>query len=397
MLRHRTSVKLMWPLVCLCVSMLATATRAPAAGPGAPPALAPETSDVATLPPATPHRFFAMSYRDSIVIYDGDSGNIQGQVPAGHDPTFGMAPDNSRFYVGETLWAHGNRGSRADLLSIYEGKTLNLLKEIALPGRALVGMKFNDFNLSASGKRAYVYNMHPASSIVWVDLVNEAVGGTVEIPGCALVFPWGEAGVSSLCGDGSLATVALPDNAPPKVTHSKPFFDAVNDPIFDNSLFDSTTGRAVFLSYSGLIYDVTLGAAPTISKPWSVNEAAGQKAASTGVDDLAWRPGGRQPIAWHKQSDRLFILMHAGSYWSHNDAAGEIWVLDRKSHTLLARYPLRVKPGSLIKSISVSQSAKPQLYLLGSGGGDTVVDADTGEALHKFDEPIGEASVVANF
>jgi methylamine dehydrogenase heavy chain len=356
-----------------------------------------EISDVATLPPATPHRFFAMSYRDSIVIYDGDSGNIQGQLPAGHDATFGTSSDNSRFYVGETLWAHGNRGPRADLLSIYDGKTLDLLKEIELPGRALVGMKFNDFTLSATGRRAYVYNMHPAPSIVWVDLVKEAVGGTVEIPGCALVFAWGDEGVSSLCGDGSLAIVSLPGDAPAKVTHTKPFFDAVKDPIFDNSLFDSATGRAVFLSYSGLIYDVTLGADPTISKPWSINEAAGQKAASTGVDDLAWRPGGRQPIAWHKQSDRLFILMHAGSYWSHNDAAGEIWVLDHKSHAVLARYPLRVKPGSLIKSISVSQGAKPQLYLLGSGGGDTVVDADTGEALHKFDEPIGEASVVANF
>jgi len=356
-----------------------------------------ETSDVATLPPATPHRFFAMSHRDGIVIYDGDSGNIEGQLPAGHDATFGMAADNSRFYVGETLWAHGNRGARADLLSIYDGKTLNLLKEIELPGRAIVGVKFNDFSLSASGKRAYVYDMHPAPSIVWVDLVKEAVGGTVEIPGCALVFAWGEDGASSLCDDGSLAIVLAPDGGPPKVTHSKPFFDAVKDPIFDNSLFDGATGTAVFLSYSGLIYDVTLGADPKIAKPWSLNEAAGQKAAGTGVDELAWRPGGQQPIAWHKESDRLFVLMHAGSYWSHNDGAGEIWVLNRTTHALLARYPLRVKPGGIIRSISVSQRAKPQLYLLGSDGADTVVDADTGEALHKFDESIGAASVVASF
>jgi methylamine dehydrogenase heavy chain len=346
---------------------------------------------------AVPHRFFTIGYRGSAVIFDGDSGKLEGQVPLGQESTLALSADNSRIYVGETMWAHGNRGTRIDLLSIYDGKTLNLLKEIELPGRALVNMKFNDFSLSASGKRAYVYNMHPASSVVWVDLVKEAVGGSVEVPGCALVFAWGEDGVSSLCGDGSLATVSLPVGGLPKVSHTKPFFDAVNDPIFDNSVFDNATGRAVFLSYTGLIYAAKLGAEPVIEQPWSITEAAGQKAAGTGVDELAWRPGGRQPIAWHKQSDRIFVLMHPGSYWSHNDAATEVWVLNLKTHALLARYAVQVKPAGVVRSIVVSQKAKPQLYLLNPDGGDTVVDADTGEVLRKIDFADGEAAVVSNF
>jgi methylamine dehydrogenase heavy chain len=350
-----------------------------------PPALTAETSDVATLPIAVPHRFFTMGYRGSAVIFDGDSGKLEGQVPLGQESTLALSADNSRIYVGETMWAHGNRGARVDLLSIYDTKTLNLLKEIDLPGRALVNMKFNDFSLSASGRRAYVYNMHPASSIVWVDLVKEAVGGTAEVPGCALVFAWGEDGVSSLCGDGSLATVALPAGGAAKVTHTKPFFDAVNDPIFDNSLFDNASGRAVFLSYTGLIYSAKLGAEPVIEQPWSITEAAGQKAAGTGVDELAWRPGGKQPIAWHKQSDRIFVLMHPGSYWSHNDAATEIWVLNLKTHALLSRYAVQLKPAGVVRSIAVSQKAKPQLYLLNPDTGATVVDADTGEVLRKID------------
>ncbi len=362
-----------------------------------PPVLPAETSDVATLAPAVPHRFFTMGYRGSAVIFNGDSGKLEGQVPLGQESTLALSADNSRIYVGETMWTHGNRGARVDLLSIYDGKTLNLLKEIELPGRALVNMKFNDFSLSASGKRAYVYNMHPASSIVWVDLVKEAVGGTAEVPGCALVFAWGEDGVSSLCGDGSLATVSLPAGGAPKVTHTKPFFDAVNDPIFDNSLFDNATGRAVFLSYTGLIYTAKLGAEPVIEQPWSITEAAGQKAAGSGVDELAWRPGGRQPIAWHKQSDRIFVLMHPGSYWSHNDAASEIWVLNLKTHALLARYAVPVKLAGIVRSFAVSQRDKPQLYLLNPDGGDTVVDADTGEELRKIDFADGEAAVASNF
>jgi methylamine dehydrogenase heavy chain len=389
---HRKLTTLLTAASLCMLSCLAVAAQA-----GRPPVLQAEISDVATLAPAGPHRFFTIGYRNSAVIFDGDSGKLEGQVPIGEESTLALSADNNRIYVGETMWAHGNRGTRFDLLSIYDGKTLNLLKEIELPGRALVGTKFNDFSLSSSGKRAYVYNMHPASSIVWVDLVKESVGGTVEVPGCALVFAWGEDGVSSLCGDGSLATVSLPAGGAAKVSHTKPFFDAVNDPIFDNSVFDNATGKAVFLSYTGRIYPVLLGSEPVIEEPWSITEAAGQKAAGNGVDELAWRPGGKQPIAWHKQSDRIFVLMHPGSYWSHNDAATEIWVLNLKTHALLARYPMLVKPAGVVRSITVSQKAKPQLYLINPDGGDTVVDADTGEVLRKIDFAAGEAAVVSNF
>jgi methylamine dehydrogenase heavy chain len=89
--------------------------------------------------------------------------------------------------------------------------------------------------------------------------------------------------------------------------------------------------------------------------------------------------------------------MHAGSYWSHNDAATEVWVLNLKTHALLARYAVQVKPAGVVRSISVSQKAKPQLYLLNPDGGDTVVDADTGEVLRKIDFADGEAAVVSNF
>ncbi|HWS62083.1 MAG TPA: amine dehydrogenase large subunit [Steroidobacteraceae bacterium] len=164
----------------LAATLCASSCGAAALQAAQPPVLPAEISDVATLSIAVPHRFFTMGYRGSAVIFDGDSGKLEGQVPLGQESTLALSADNSRIYVGETMWTHGNRGTRIDLLSIYDGKTLNLLKEIELPGRALVNMKFNDFSLSASGKRAYVYNMHPASSIVWVDLVKEAVGGSSD-------------------------------------------------------------------------------------------------------------------------------------------------------------------------------------------------------------------------
>ena len=143
-----------------------------------------------------------------------------------------------------------------------------------------------------------------------------------------------------------MASVAIADDGSAKITHSKPFFDAAADPIFDISLVDRTRDKALFLSYTGLVYSVTLGANPVIDKPWSIQQAAGQKAAGTGVEELAWRPGGVQPMAWHKGSDRLFVLMHPGNYWSHRDGGTEIWVLNTKTHALVSRFPVLNKSDS---------------------------------------------------
>ncbi len=368
-----------------------------------PPPLEPEQSDVATLSPNPPHRFLTVG-RTGSVIFDGDSGKMEGSIPSGYGPNIAIAPDNSQFYVSETYWSHGARGTREDLLSVYDAKTLNLVKEIPLPGRALV-FKTQNFDVNASGTRAYVYIMHPAASVAWVDLKKQAVGGTVEIPGCALVFPWGETGFASLCGDGSLATVIIPESGPPTVTHTKPFFDANKDPIFEESLVDRATGKALFISYTGLIYEAQLGATPIIAKPWSIQQAAGFAAAGTGVQELAWRPGGGQFAAFHKASGKLFVLMHPGNYWTHKQGGTEIWVLDTKAHGLVSRFPLRPVPTSglgddavpFYADIGVSQDDKPLLYLLTSSGGDLVLDAGTGEQLRKVEFAGGNRVMVPGY
>ncbi len=368
-----------------------------------PPPLEPEQSDVATLSPNPPHRFLTVG-RTGSVIFDGDSGKMEGSIPSGYGPNVAIAPDNSQFYVSETYWSHGARGTREDLLSVYDAKTLNLVKEIPLPGRALV-FKTQNFDVNASGTRAYVYIMHPAASVAWVDLKKQAVGGTVEIPGCALVFPWGETGFASLCGDGSLATVIIPESGPPTVTHTKPFFDANKDPIFEESLVDRATGKALFISYTGLIYEAKLGATPVIAKPWSIQQAAGFAAAGTGVQELAWRPGGGQFAAFHKASGKLFVLMHPGNYWTHKQGGTEIWVLDTKAHSLVSRFPLRAVPTSglgddavpFYADIGVSQDDKPLLYLLNSSGGDLVLDAGTGEQLRKVEFAGGNRVMVPGY
>ncbi len=368
-------------------------------------ALEPEVSDVATLKTNAPHRFFTSGWdTPSLNIYDADTGKLEGMLPSGYIPNLAIAPDNSRLYIAETYWVHGNRGDRHDMVSVYDAATLNLVKEIMLPSRALVS-KVQNFDLNASGSRAYVYVMQPASSVVWVDLKKQAVGGSVEVPGCSLVFPWGEQGFASLCGDGSLALVTVPASGAAIVTHTKPFFDANQDPIFENSLVDRVTGKAIFISFTGLVYQTKLGSSAVIDKPWSIQQAAGYAIAGTGVQELAWRPGGRQLAAYHKASGKLFVLMHPGNYWTHKQGGTEVWVLDTHSHALLARFPLRAVPTSALgdervpfyANIGVSQDDKPLLYLLNPEGNDLVLDANTGEQQRKIEMASGHTVWVPGF
>jgi len=377
---------------------LAVACMVAAAPPTPAGAVDPEVSDVATLPPNPPHRFFTTGFRDQAFnIFDADSGKMEGSIPAGYVANLAIAPDDSQFYVAETYWHHGARGQRDDLVSVYDAKTLNLVKEIVLPGRALAS-KLQNFDISADGSKAYVYIMHPAASVVWVDLKKQEVGGTIEVPGCALVFPWGNSGFSSLCGDGSLANVTIPASGPAKVTHTKPFFDPNKDPIYETSFVDRATGKAVFLSYTGLVYQAKLGPEITIEKPWSIQQAAGYAPAGTGVQELAWRPGGWQQAAYHKASGKLFVLMHVGNYWTHKWGGTEVWVLDTNTHKLVSRFPLQPVVSSGLgndrvpyyANMGVSQDAKPLLYLLSGEGNDVVMDATSGEIQRKIEFAGGE-------
>ncbi|MDP9011823.1 MAG: amine dehydrogenase [Pseudomonadota bacterium] len=380
--------------------MLIAASPALAKGP-----IESDVSDVATLKPNGPHRFFTSGFRNPYFgIFDADSGKMEGSIPAGYVANLAIAPDNSNFLVSETYWTHGARGQRQDLVTIWDAKTLTLVKEIPLPGRALVGGKIHNFQLSADGSKAYVYIMLPASSVVWLDLKKQVVGGTVEIPGCALIFPWGGSNFASLCADGSLAMVDVGSSGRAAVTHSKPFFDGANDPIYENSFIDPPTGKALFLSYTGLVYPAKLGPDAVIEKPWSIQQAAGFAPSGTGVQELAWRPGGGQPAAYHKASGKLFVLMHMGTYWTHKQGGTEVWVLDTNTKKLIKRIPLQPIPTSglandrppLYATIGVSQdSEKPLIYLVSDeGGGDVVMDAGSGEILRKVESAGGESVLV---
>ena len=334
-----------------------------------------ERSDVTTMKTMAPHWVITSGQNGNgaMPVFDTDSGKMQGQI-VNYGGNLALDPGGKFFYTSETFYAHRNRGAREDVLTVWDASTLNVVKEIKIPGRMIVGSHIQNFQISADGSRAFVYNMMPSSSVVVTDLAKQAVEQTVELPGCAGVYVNAAGGFSSLCSDGSLASVSFAGGKA-NIARSKPFFDAIQDPIYDNSVSDPKTGKATFLTYSGLIYQANLGATTTPPQAWSIQVAADMKKAAAEPLAAAWYPGGSQPLAVHFSDNHIYVLVHVGEYWTHVESGSEVWLLDGNTHKLIRRANL---PENVLGAdIQVSQDATPKVFISegarGQGNGKLLV------------------------
>lgn len=318
------------------------------------------------------------------VIYDTDTGKMLGLVESSNLSDLALDPGGKAFYVSESIWTKGWRGTRQDMITVYDSATLKLKSEITMPGRILIGGRKYNFVISDGGKTAYVYNLDPASSVNMIDMAKGKFVKKIELPGCASLLPISGVGFAALCSDGSLATVKTM-GAKPEITRSAPFFSASGDPIFDNFGYDQAKQEAVFLTYTGLVYTAKLGAAPTISEPFSIQAAAGVMPGDTKPLDVHWYPGARQGLALHFATGRAFVLMHMGEYWTHKAPGTEIWELDVAAKKVVRRIPLE----EAASHIAVTQEANPKLVIGTEEGALLILDAKTGTEKFKLEKSAG--------
>ena len=388
----RTATRTIFAAAALGWTLFATAAwAAPAAETDAVPEA--ETSDVMTIPPPKPTWFFVDGGWDmpGTSIFDGETGKMKGMVETRRLADFAIDPAGKYYYVSETIWSKGDRGTRQDMVSVYDSQTLNLVTEIPLPGRILIGSRKNNFIISDDGKTAYIYDFSPASGVNIVDLAKRKFVTAIELPGCASLMPNPGVGFSALCSDGSLATVAI-KGTKADITHSAPFFSATDDPIFDNFTYDKRKQETTFLTYTGQIYQAKLGPTPIIAAPFSIQAAAGIRPGETKPLELNWYPGGRQPMALHRPSGHLFLLMHMGEYWTHKASGTEVWEVDLATQKVVKRRALK-EP---MNNIEVSQTDKPLLFMNGEEASAIVIDLATGEEKHKIERAGGSTITVAD-
>jgi len=71
-----------------------------------------------------------------------------------------------------------------------------------------------------------------------------------------------------------------------------------------------------------------------------------------------WRTGGLQHLAVHRQSGRLFAIMHRGGLETHKDPGTDIWVYELATKKRVQQISTQHKAGA----IAVSQDDKPLLF-----------------------------------
>lgn len=343
-----------------------------------------EEHPTTTLPEASPHWVYILEpvfphlIVTKIWIVDGDSLDVVGMINGGYTANLGLAEDASELYMAETFWSRGSRGDRTDVVTTFDGRTLDPKGEVALPqGRFLVVTKKYDAALTTDGRYLLSFNMAPATSVSAVDVKNQSYLTDIETPGCGLIFPSGPRRFSMICADGALLTVSFDESGQADMTRGEPFFDAENDPVFEHPGFSQRQGQAYFVSYGGMVYPVDFSTdEPQIGEAWSI---------LTDEEKGKWWPGGWQLVAYHPGTKRLFVQMHEGEKWSHKHTGTEVWVFDVETKERLQRIEVEEPALSLI----VTQDDQPLLFTLSEASSVSVFDATTYE--HKGD--VGEIGI----
>lgn len=361
----------------------ATAAEKNDLDPGAQLPLA-ETHDVARLKPTDQRRLFVLdtmfpaAQAAKTYILDGSTGKLEGMFNQAYWPNFAVSPDGSELYAVDTYWEKHTRGKRSDYIVVRDARTLEVKADVPLPaGRLLVVSKKYNFDVTPDGHFGLTYNLAPVTAVSVTDLTARKPVGSVAIPGCGLIFAQGPHRFSTLCADGSVATVTFDDAAHGTTARAEHVFDAKNDPAFEHSGWDKHGHMLYLVTYHGNVVPVSLeGEQPVAGKSWSLATAAER--------GQGWLPGGWQVSHVHSKRHELYVLMHQGHEWTHKRSGQEVWVFDVRS----GKRTHRIKLGEPSQSVAVSQDDDPLVYVITDSARIAAYQAATGKPLYQT-QPVG--------
>jgi len=310
-------------------------------------------------------------------LMDGDAGTMLGMLSTGYGFTgLALPPDGSAILSPETYFSRGTRGTRTDVVTVYNPRTLSPETEISIPAkRAGVLPMRSATGVTDDGRFLLIYNFTPAQSVSVVDLTSKRFVGEIDIPGCSMVYPTGRRSFFSLCGDGTAFTVTLDDTGKPAArARTAKLFDPERDPVTEKAVRDGNTW--LFASFAGDLVPVeTANGTTRAGTRWPLTTAAERQ--------QTWKPGGLQHLALHSRGRRLYSLMHQGGTDSHKDPGTEIWVYDLATRKRTQRIALE----SPLTSIAVTSDAKPLLFGIFIAAPELkVFDALTGRLLRTVGE-----------
>jgi methylamine dehydrogenase heavy chain len=309
-----------------------------------------------TAPASLPASWAFVNTIDSIELIDTTAkspDHVRGALGPSNFTLMALSRTRPEAYTADTFYSRGTRGVRTDVVTIWDTASLAPKGEIVLQGahRYLSAPQPNAFQLSGDESLGFVFSFTPAGAVKVLDLAARKQLSETPIPGCALIYPTGARGFSTLCGSGTMLSVQL--DAAGKVigqSETKAFNDLTNDPLFS---YPARLGAvSYFVSYNGQVQPVDLsGPAAKVLDRWSLVTPDEAKA--------NWRPSGWQ-LAAGGPDGRLYVIMQPnGRDGSHKDGGPEVWVFDPATHAKVATIKLRVSSDC----IAVSGGTHPMLLV----------------------------------
>ena len=309
-------------------------------------------------------------------LIDGDRGTLLGQLSTGFGFIRVVIPrDHKVIYAPETHFSRTTRGTRADVISMYDPSTLSPLGEIPIPAKRAFNVPvMANAQLTDDDRFLLVYNFNPAQSVSVVDTRSRKFVGEIETAGCALTYTTGARSFFSICADGTLLDVRLNEEGGLAHQERTPrMFDVQKDPATEKGVRLADTW--LFATYDGMIYPITIGPSKNLTPgtPWSLLSAADRQ--------QSWRPGGVQQVAIHAGTHRLYAIMHQGPRSSHKDPGKDVWVYDLDKRVRVQQISLKNPAGA----IQVTPDASPLLFSIFMESTTTdIYDARSGAYLRSI-------------
>ena len=145
--------------------------------------IAPEVLTVETLPEPGPNWFLGKTWSGGAHIFDAHSGEMMGMVSlAKNAPTLIANPDKREIYAAESYMTRETRGTRTDIVAIYDYDNLRTVAEIEVPNHIARLPVKRHLGLLNNGRHLAVLNMNPGHSVSIVDVEDRIFVDEISTP-----------------------------------------------------------------------------------------------------------------------------------------------------------------------------------------------------------------------
>ena len=307
---------------------------------------------------------------------DGTTGTVLGTMDSGLLTNTVLTDTGDQIYLAETTYSRFSSGTRDDFIRCQDPRTMTTTCDFDIPeGRFLIMVMPQLTDITTDGRYMLYYQFSPAPGVGVADLKNKKFLTTIDIPDCYMMFPSGPQSFVMQCRDATLLNVKFDESGKATMTQTKRFRED-DEHIIDTPAFSRTAGKIFFVAYDGTVYpvDVSSGEA-VVGKSWEMFTSEEIKE--------GWGPGGWSPIAYHRESNRLYILADVRAEWTHVYASGYVLVYDASTGKRVDTITLN----HAALSINVSQDKNPLLYALDNHNQTLYIyDATTGRYRTSVDE-----------